>query len=142
MCQNAPKSLIMLDSRQKDYISRISSLVRDYSSFPQVICDLIGCQFALESSFGTSSLAVNFNNHCGMKYPKYRPTTCLVDDFGVFAHYSSVINCIRDYILCLTSHHYDRRIESPLEFCSALSWYCPDKDYFTNILKLYKMFKS
>lgn len=102
----------------------------------------IGCQFALESAFGTSSLANDYNNYCGMKTPHIRYTLALNDSME-FAHYAHHHACICDYVCWLL---YGRpssfQLEQVDEFKSFLHSraYCPEKEYISRIELIYKDF--
>lgn len=99
----------------------------------------IACQFALESDFGRSRIAVSHNNHCGMKVPVLRVTTttssCL--DVGSFASFDSFESCICDYLLWLAYN----KVNSYSQWENALRIYCPESDYLNRINSIYKQFK-
>lgn len=130
-----------------DFINQVSSLLLDYH-FSKEVADFIGCQFALESSFGRSSLALNHNNFCGMKTPMVRISVAdnfsVSDSNNVFAHYSGLEWCICDYVLCIQYHRpkFDdfHNLQSFMHFIKG--WYCPDKDYISSINRIYVQFKS
>lgn len=105
----------------------------------------IACQFALESSFGSSNLSKKNNNYCGMKLPVVRLSTA--KNFGSsdkWAVYLSLFDCITDFVLLLQFHkpnsctfdsisHYKQFIDG---------WYCSDKSYLDKINSLYVQFSK
>lgn len=105
------------------------------------VTNFIACQFALESNFGNSRLAIHYNNHCGMKAPFTRPTTNYESDS--FAHFKDVESCVIDYCYWLC---YNRVTQYQLQnldlFISRLDelGYCPDDDYISKIEDIYIQF--
>lgn len=98
----------------------------------------IACQFAIESDFGTSKVAVANNNISGMRYPVNRVTTAVCQNLG-FADYHSKRDCIIDYCIWLACNGFTQRIVNDYGlFINHSSWsnYCPEKDYVQRIIKL------
>lgn len=101
----------------------------------------IACQFALESDFGRSRLAVSSNNHCGMKVPVLRVTTATnisSYDVGSFASYDSFESCLSDYLIWLAYN----KVNSYSQWEKSLRIYCPESDYYNRINSIYKQFKK
>lgn len=136
-----------MDSLNRSFIKMVSFLIHSNSQFPVDVCDYIGCLFSLESSFGTSNLALDFNNYCGMKNPLVRISSAMYagrSGEGYFwAEYSSLNSCVVDFLLCLQYHRpkssdYDT-VEHFSRFISG--FYCPECDYITKINSIYSQFK-
>lgn len=131
-----------------DFINRVRQhwLLRNFVFSPDVL-DFIACQFALESDFGTSSLALTRNNFCGMKVPYKRLTyrICSIKPSDGFCAYSSFDNCILDYVSWL---FYNRPYQNALQSVDAFkiflrnSGYCPEKGYIDLIDSIYKQLKT
>lgn len=129
-----------------NFIERVAFLVSRYSQFPDDVCFWIGCQFALESSFGESSLAKSNKNYCGMKNPIVR-ISCAKhagDCNYHWAQYFSLVSCVVDYLLCL---QYHRPVSVDYDTISRFSsfvrkFYCPEKDYIDKINTIYSQFKN
>lgn len=68
--------------------------------------EVILAQWALESGNGTSSMAVNHNNHGGIKWSKYSKTAKKRSD-SAFAHYNSIGDFTTDYIRVMKLSYYD-----------------------------------
>lgn len=133
-----------MNFEQFEFIQKVSILVRNFGFAPDV-ADFIGCQFALESNFGKSNLAVKYNNYCGMKFPYIRISLAYsISKLNPFAQYNGLVQCVYDYMLCLNYHHPVAKIkESISEFCLFIkNWYCPDYDYINRITNLYKNYKD
>lgn len=126
------------------FIQKVSIIVRNFGFSPDV-ADFIGCQFALESNFGRSDLAVNYNNYCGMRMPFLRISLAKrISDLNLFAQFNGLVQCVHDYMLCLNYHHPSSKIkESISEFSHFINdWYCPESDYIKRITNLYKNYKN
>ena len=100
----------------------------------------IACQFALESDFGRSRLAVSSNNHCGMKVPALRvsTTTSSTLDVGSFASYDSFESCLVDFLIWLAYN----KVNTYSQWEKSLKVYCPEADYYARINSIYKQFKK
>lgn len=135
-----------MNKSQFEFISRVSSIVSDLSQFPIEVADFIGCQFALESSFGESPLAHSNNNYCGMKNPLVRISTAIHSGNGQYhwAQYPNLFHCVIDYLLCLQYHRpISTQYDSIVHFSQFISkFYCPDKDYINRINLIYQQFKT
>ena len=66
-----------MSDNQKDYLFKVYRYISGFNPFSQEVCAFIAAQFALESNFGQSNLAQNYNNHCGMKFPRVRPNLAM-----------------------------------------------------------------
>lgn len=134
-----------MTKEQHDFITRVSNYLVSVFHFNNEVADFIGCQFALESAFGSCDLAKLYHNYCGMKVPLYR-LSC-ADNFGdvnrTFAHYPSFESCIADYVLWL---QYQKPLRKELDslqlFPSIIRNYCPSKDYIKSIKSIYQQFKN
>lgn len=104
----------------------------------------ISCQFALESDFGKSPIALDNQNYGGMKLPKLRPTTAECENRG-HASYCSPIYFLFDYFLLLSYARITQEIMQDLDrFKLALSkiGYCPNKDYIASVDKIFNQYYS
>lgn len=110
---------------------------------PDVVL-FISCQFALESNFGTSNLAISCFNISGMRHPLVRLTSSRCPNPNGFATYDDFYHCVFDYILCLNYHQIGgKECESVKCFSHFISkWYCPSKDYIKRIMSIYDEFKQ
>lgn len=106
---------------------------------PRRIKLYIACQFALESNFGTSHLAVAHNNHSGMKRAFTRITTRL-EEYDKFAHYACLNDCITDYLLWL-SMKGGKLLMTVTELLDFIQSYCPDNDYVTKVINLFLQYQ-
>lgn len=135
-----------MNRTQFDFIKKVSDIVARYSQFPNNLCDLIGCQFALESSYGESPLAHSNHNYCGMKNPLVRISSALHagDALYYWAQYDDLATCIVDYLLCLQYHRpMSTNYDTIPHFAAFISkFYCPEKDYIDKINLIYQHFKS
>lgn len=130
---------------QFNYIKSISRVFDCFNFYPDVSV-FIACQFALESNFGTSKLAVDNNNHSGMKNPMVRIScsVCFGNSSHYWAYFHNLHSCCVDYVLCLQYHRpLSVDYDTPEHFARFISkFYCPEKDYITKIFKIYNQFKS
>ena len=117
------------------------------------VTEFIACQFALESDYGKSSLALNANNLCGMKKPFSRIGLFEVDEItgnpcqteSGFVMYVNSDFCILDYLMWLSYQHFTQDEMNNLSlFVIHLrnSGYCPEKGYIDIIQSIYQQFKS
>ncbi|KAK6051237.1 mannosyl-glycoprotein endo-beta-N-acetylglucosaminidase [Cooperia oncophora] len=128
--------------------NKISFLNQIIGLLPDCICldvkRYIACQFALESDFGESPMALCLNNYCGMKVAKLRITLAMnLDEVLKFAKYSGIYSCVLDYLLWLQSNRFTRQELNTLELFIKhlyLSRYCPEPGYENKINTLYKQY--
>lgn len=109
------------------------------------VAEFIACQFALESNYGRSDLALMDCNISGMKKPFYRVTTANINSAFKFAHYDDEESCVLDYFFWLQMNRFNQHTLSHLDaFIIELrnSGYCPEKGYVDKIINIYKQFKS
>lgn len=112
------------------------------ANLPLLVSQYIGCQFALESNFGDSSLARTKQNYCGMKHPSVRPTLSF-GSYNDFACYMSFEDCIFDFCLWLS---YSRPPRGTLQCLDAFrawlgcSGYCPEPTYISRIDSVFRDF--
>lgn len=102
----------------------------------------IACQFALESDFGESCIAVENFNLCGMKCPTVRPTTS-VGMWRGHAVYNNFYRCFDDYFYWLVFNHFTQKELHDLDAFKvhlAKSGYCAASDYVERIDNLYKQY--
>lgn len=125
------------------WLKNIQSYVKRFNVSDDVAF-FIACQFALESNWGTSPLAINYSNYCGMRCPLVRPTLALnYEDapIGVFARYGGLYDCVEDYMLCISFHKPMRKeLEDVNLFSSFLKFYCPEKSYIKSVYSIYNQF--
>lgn len=135
-----------MTTKQLDFIREISL---KFPFFSQEVSLFIACQFALESNYGSSRLATECNNYCGMKSPRVRFSTEIYpylssDVHGdYFAEYDSIDDCVTDYVIWLAFSRFTQRDMSDVQlFCNKLkrSGYCPEPDYITRIFVIYRQF--
>lgn len=135
-----------MKKEQFDFIKKVSSILRSVYHVHDEVADFIGCQFALESYFGRSSLAVNHHNYCGMKTPQVRVSVAnnFQNTVDKWADYSSLEQCICDYMLCLSYRRASSFVfESINHFVNfKKGWYCPDESYMDKISLIYVQFKN
>lgn len=136
-----------MEKYQIQFIEKVCSKLACFN-FDYEVRLFIACQFALESFYGLSSLAVKSHNYCGMKTPLVRISTA--DNAGVvspkdtFARYAGLDWCVCDFVLCLQYHKPLSDIRSSVQSYQNFikSWYCPEKDYLFKINLIYNQFKS
>ena len=94
-----------MEQKKQTFIFSICDSLRKYNLTNEVKI-FIACQFALESNFGTSQLARNRNNFCGMKTPLVRISSAnnAGKPLEAYASYSSLNDCVDDYMLCIQYH--------------------------------------
>ena len=137
----------MFTLENKKFIESIAKhwLIRNIV-FSTEIAEFIGCQFALESNFGISRLAIISRNYCGMK-PAFRRVSYRIyekDDNG-FAVFDSLDSCVLDYVSWI---YYNRPNKQELTYLDSFiiflrnSGYCPEKDYISKIQSIYQQFKN
>lgn len=132
-----------MDQEKFDFINRVRHhwLLRNVV-FSSDVLNFIAAQFALESNYGTSSLACTRNNYCGMKIPHRRVSYRImyIDSSDAFASYSTFDNCVLDYVSWL---FYQRPSQNVFQDVSAFkiflrnSGYCPERDYIQRIELIY-----
>lgn len=132
-----------METEKKDFLLRVYRCFARYDCFSQDVAFFIACQVALESDFGRSRLAREFNNYIGMRISRVRPTTRLsFVDTDEFSRYDSFDDCLFDYLLAVTYHQPLRndlhRLENYARFISR--WYCPEHSYIERILSIYNQF--
>lgn len=134
-----------MTKEQFSFIRSIASSLIQYG-FTEEVANFIGCQFALESSYGMSDLARRNSNFCGMKTPMVRLSVAdnQGDASSVWADYSGLEWCICDFVLCLQYHRpYSDIKDNVNAYCRFISrFYCPERDYITKIQTIYSNFKS
>ena len=131
--------------KQFNFIKQWCNYICDtYTNLSNDVALFISCQFALESNFGESELATNYNNITGMRRALVRPSTCREIKGSYFAAYSSLVDCVADYFLCLAFHRLEHcDLCSVKAFIPAINkWYCLEKDYIHKITQIYNNFKS
>lgn len=131
----------MTNDEKKLFLSSVVDELKHYSLYP-IVRKFIACQFALESDFGRSPLALKYSNYCGMKHSRFRITTSLVMSH-VYNHYLCFSDCVLDYILWLTYNRckHDIKLEEFKEFL-VKKCYCPESDYISKIEAIYNQFYS
>ena len=138
---------MLTESQRYDYVKDVCIDIEDlFPTLPADVIAFIACQFALESNYGTSSLAKIQRNHCGMRNPMVRPSTSLVRGDGTqqFAAYRSRLDCIIDYFLCITFQKPFAKVIENLDMYKTFigKFYCPEKGYIDRINKIYQQFKT
>lgn len=128
-----------------DFIIKVSDRISHYSQFPEDVCFWSACQFALESSFGESSLAHSNMNFCGMKNPLVRISSAIHCGNGNYhwAQFIDLDSCVVDYLLCLQYHRpISTNYDTIEHFASFISkFYCPERDYIDKINSIYSQFQ-
>lgn len=128
------------------FIERVSVILRSVYHVHDQVADFIGCQFALESDYGRSTLALNHHNYCGMKCPLVRVSVAdnYQDNVANWAYYSSLEQCICDYMFCLAYRKPCSYVFETINHFTAFikGWYCPESSYINKIQSIYTQFKS
>lgn len=127
------------------FIKLAQTMLRQCTNqFNDDVSFFIACQFALESDFGRSDLAITCNNISGMRHPLVRLTSSFKANKNGFACYSKIYDCIFDYLLCLNYYQIGvKECESVSCFSRFISkWYCPTKDYIKRIDSIYNEYKQ
>lgn len=126
------------------FIKKVADILRSVYHVSSDVADYIGCQFALESAFGRSPLALNHHNYCGMKCPLVRVS--VADNYqnqsDKWAYYSSLEQCICDFMFCLCYHQpLFTAFESISQYTFFIKgWYCPENSYINKIQSIYTQF--
>lgn len=126
------------------YIEKIAYFDTLRRFFNGDICDFVACQFAIESNFGRSNLAIEACNHSGMKVP-HRRVCNNIGSYKGFSKYLNLCQCILDYILWV---FYYRPSLDDLSCVSSFmkflerKGYCPYYGYTQSIYLLYKKYKN
>ncbi len=134
----------MSESYKEVFLRNYANIIFDLLHCSVDVAFFIACQFALESSFGTSAIAKENFNLCGMRVPAIRPTTCI----GVnraHAKYADYLHCCIDYCLWLSYNAFSQKILSDVDkFRDKLftSGYCPETGYSGRIMSIYNQFYS
>lgn len=135
-----------MTSKQFSYINNLRAIFLTRFHFSSESSTWFACLFALESSFGTSRLAISLNNHCSMKVPRVRVSVCqnFCDNTGeIWASYSNLSDCVLDFVLWLQYQKPKRWELGNLEtLYSYFRSYCPEKDYIDKINNIYSNFKN
>lgn len=131
-----------MNSEQIQFLYSVYYEISRFVPFSEDVCWFIACQFALESNYGKSNLAVSQSNYCGMKRALVRPSLNI--GFNEFATYRNLFDCVVDYVLCLTYH---KPLASQLSDLNSFKFfiskfYCPEKGYIDKINTIYQQFKS
>lgn len=135
-----------MNIQQINFISYVRSLVADLFDCSPDVALFIGCQAALESSYGTSAVATANHNLFGMKVPKLRGHAPFVSSSGIdksFASYDSFFISVVDYILWLQYNRISNKQRTKLEcFTNFLvsKGYCPDDNYIDSITAVFNSY--
>lgn len=128
------------------WIKNISDWIIDRFNYvnPE-IANFIGCQCALESAFGKSTIAIENHNILGMKLPKVRLSTAIGENRG-HAVYPSIYSCLCDFFYWLQWNRFTKSDLSK-DLISYLRkfrrcGYCPSSEYINKINLIYQQFKS
>lgn len=125
------------------FLKFVAGCFSQYDNFDSDVCVFIASQFALESNFGTSFLALSFNNYCGMRKPKRRFTFASLVSSSGFAFYSKFEYCVFDYVLWLQYNRISVKDTLNLDRFKRFIFkhnYCPDSDYISRIEAIYNQF--
>lgn len=140
-----------MKEEQKLFVRKIQQHWFLRNVFNSDVCLFIACQFALESAFGNSTLAVSHHNFCGMKTPAKRYGKYLLSfpachtnqpKLGEFAWYDNLDDCVIDYVCWVL--YFRPSLTNLSSACQYAAWidkkFCPEKDYVDNIISLYNQF--
>ena len=131
-----------MEKEKIKFIEDVAIILRPYG-FSDEVSEFVGCQFALESDFGKSSLAKEHQNYCGMRFPLVRPTLAKPIDGSSFAAFDNLVLCVVDFILCFAYHQPCRKdMEIINYYKSFIKWYCPEKTYIQRITNLFNQFQN
>lgn len=134
-----------MNKEQIKFIERVTNHWFIRQLFTTDVLEYVACQFALESNFGTSSLAQTQHNYCGMKVPRRRPFYGKSVDNLQFAYYDTFDNCVIDYCAWfLYTQPYSNTVYDLEAFKIHLlnSGYCPEKGYIDKINLIYQSLKN
>lgn len=136
-----------MENFKEEFIRQFMALAVYYC--PTISLDVarfIACQFALESDFGDSPVAIDNHNFGGMKIPSYRISAgCSRHDNShpVYLQFADARSFMIDYFYRCAWYHFDLRSLKNLddfkrELCN--SGYCPEKSYISRIESIYNQF--
>lgn len=135
----------MCNKEKLDFIDKVVDALSRYC--PQMMVDVkyfVACQFALESNFGQSRLAMTKFNFCGMSRPNCRLSLNIALT-GNFAEFLSFDDCIIDYCYWLSYNKFNYMMLFNLDLFTRhliASKYCPESDYIDRIYSLFNSLKN
>lgn len=144
----------MIDDRQRDFILHTSFYLKAYN-IPEEVAQFMACQFALESGYGSSALAQDYNNITGMRVCYMRPSNQLNyhdEKKTSFGQYLSKTECLDDFVLWLSYQRCNRSDYTSIKsYCALLirTKYCEEKgrsinpetsEYIKRIKSIYNQF--
>lgn len=125
------------------FLRTIFDFARFRYHLPFDIAVFVACQAALESDYGRSDLAVSHFNYFGMKYPNSRYSMALGSTDNGFSVYSSMHNCVADYMARQVYFGLKKSdlksVEKYAQFLKK-SGYCSEVYYIDNIMRIYKQY--
>lgn len=134
-----------MEEQKLSFLDKVLTLLAAFG-FNDDVALFIACQFALESNFGTSEIALKHHNYCGMRCPLVRLSTSSNSGDGnaFWAHYNNMFDCVTDFVLCLQYHQPLSDIKVNIAaYCRFISrFYCPERDYISKITSIYSQFKN
>lgn len=124
------------------FLWKVTDTISHYIKNDEV-CKYIAAQCALESNFGYSRLATQYNNITGMKMPKIRYTTASYEAEKQFAGYDDKWHSLLDLLYWLIWNKATNKdlsnIENYKTFITKHN-YCTDKDYTERIDTIYNQY--
>lgn len=89
-----------------EFASKMDSYIKRAAQATRIPYQTIEAQWANESAYGTSALAVGHNNFAGIKYSKSSSTARPITGSD-FAHYASINDFVTDYIRVMSLGYYN-----------------------------------
>lgn len=131
---------------QAFFIRRVSDLVLSYINNVSIeVAEFIACQSAVESGYGTSTLALEDSNIFGMKMPNLRLTSAFDKNVNGFAVYDDIYLSIIDYLLWLSYNHVSRKSLRDVKSFSGFlvhHHYCDSDGYIPAIQACYDSYQK
>lgn len=127
---------------KKQFLFKVFDLCKERYLLNNKVSLFIACQFALESDFGRSRLAVDSNNFSGMKTPEHR-FSISVGSAGLFNVYTSLEQCLADYMARQNYFGIKKRDLKDIDSYSKFlikSNYCPEVFYTDKIRAIYSSY--
>lgn len=131
----------------QNFINTIGPIVVKNYSKCKILPSIRIAQLIEESGWGTSKLAKNAKNYCGIKYSSYPTKRAYVYNGVSWAVFDSIEECIiQQGEYYMSKPHYYNKVIGEVNLKTALkelekSPYCADKGYDTRLLKIIILYK-
>lgn len=124
------------------YFITMLSYAQMASSQTGIPTSAILAQWGHETGFGTSDIAINANNHGGIKF--VNGSSVAATNYGAYAKYNSLDQFVQDYVRVMNLSYYNnvRSAGSPEAAIDALgkSPYAEDPQYGHLVLGIYTVY--